>query len=126
MRCLTSRLDNIEKRLNIGRKIKVLPPIIVTLHDNENKGLLPDVPEQVKDWVTYQSAQKETVESGKRSGIEMLLFIADPFIEYEKRNNLPDGILSKHELKRKIPFNKLLEKATKSNQKQPNIEKRSL
>jgi len=125
MRGLTSRLDNIEKWLNIGRKIKVLPPIIVTLHDdnNKNKGLLPDVPEQVKDWITYQSAKKEAVESGKKSGTEMLLFIADPFIEYEKRNNLPDGILSKHELKRKISFNELLEKATKSNQKQPNIEK---
>ena len=125
MKSIESRIGKIEDKLNIGRKIKVLPPIIVMLHDdnNKNKGLLPDVPEQVEDWVTYQSAQKEAVESGKKSGTEMLLFIADPFIEYEKRNNLPDGILSKHELKRKISFNELLEKATKSNQKQPNIEK---
>lgn len=116
MRGLTSRLDNIEKRLNIGRKIKILPPIIVMLHDNENKGLLPDVPEQVKDWATYQSAQKEAVEFGKRSEIEMLLFEADPFREYEVRNNLPEGILSRNEYARKIPFSELLEKATKSNQ----------
>jgi hypothetical protein len=126
MKSIESRIGKIEDKLNIGRKIKVLPPIIIMLHDNKNKGLLLDVPEQVEDWVTYQSAKKEAVESGKKSGTEMLLFIADPFREYEARYNLPEGILSMNEYKRKIPFSELLEKATKSNQKQPNIGKQDL
>jgi hypothetical protein len=92
------------------------------VHLTYKEGAAPDVPEQYEDWITYKAALEEAVESGKKTGIEILIFHVDPFREYEARNNLPEGILRRHRNKGKIPFAELLKDATKINQKQPKAE----
>jgi len=117
---ITKRLDKIEKQLNVGREKKVIHTIV---HTTDRDGTAPDIPEPYEDWITYKAALEKAVEQSERTDLEILLFEVDPFREYEVRNNLPEGILSRHELKGKIPFSELLEKATKSNQKQPKAER---
>lgn len=120
MRSIGRRLEGIEKQLNAGREKKVIH-LIMGLASQDCTA--PDIPEPYEDWITYKAVLEKAVKRGEETGLEVLLFVVDPFREYEVRNNLPEGILSKHELKGKIPFDQLLEKATKSNEKQQKGEK---
>ena len=120
MKDVGRRLGRIEKRLSIGQETR---PLHVVVDATYQEGTAPDIPEPYEDWITYNRALKEAVEKGKESGLELLLFFVDPWREYEARHNLPEGMLSRHELKGKIPFGQLLEKATISNEKQPKPEK---
>jgi hypothetical protein len=120
MKDVNRRLGKIEKQLNVGKEKEVLH---VVSHLTFQEGTEPDIPEPYEDWITYKTALQEAVEKGKVTGFEILLFDVDPFREYEVRNNLPEGILRHHELAGKIPFDELLEKATRNNEKQPNPEK---
>ena len=120
MNSLSRRLGRCEERLNVGPRRRV---IHIKAHRLYAKGTAPDISEPCEQWLTYKTALEEAVEKGDRTGIEILHFKADPFREYEVRNGLPDGILSKHELKGQIPFQELLTKATKNNQKQPKTKK---
>jgi hypothetical protein len=120
MKDVSRRLDKIEKQLNVGKETEVLH---VVSHLTFQDGTAPDIPEPYEDWTTYKTALQEAVEKGKVTGLEILAFDVDPFREYEVRNNLPEGILSQHELAGKIPFDELLGKATGDNEKQPNTEK---
>lgn len=120
MRSISRRLEGIEKKLNIGTEKKVIHFIINSTFQEDTS---PDIPEPYEDWITYKAALERSIERGKETELEILLFVVDPFREYEVRNNLPEGILSKHELKGEIPFDQLLEKATKSNEKQQKGEK---
>jgi len=111
MRSISRRLEGIEKQLNIGREKEVIHLIIrLTSQD----GTAPDISEPYEDWITYKAAVEKAVESGKETGLEILLFDVDPFREYEARNNLPEGIITEHRLRGKIPFDELLERAIKS------------
>ena len=123
MRSISRRLEGVEKKLGVGTE-KTVIRIITQLTFQE--GTAPNIPEPYEDWITYKAALEEAVEQGKVTGLEVLAFAVNPFREYEVRNNLPEGILSRDERKGEIPFDQLLEKATKSNQKQPISEKLSL
>jgi hypothetical protein len=105
------RLGKIEELLNVGREKTVIHNI---LHLTYREGTAPNIPEPCEDWITYKRALKEAVEQGNVTGLEALLFEVDPFREYEVRNGLPEGTLSKHKLKGEMPFDQLLEEVTKS------------
>ena len=105
------RLEKIEKLLDIDR---TKPIVKIIEHMPHKAGFAPDIPEPLEDWVTYKKANEEV----EKSNSGFLFFTVDPYREYEVRNNLPEGIISKDELRGKIPFSELLARATKSDQKQ--------
>ena len=123
MRDINRRINTVEKKLSIGTEKAVIRIIV---HKTYEEGTGPDIPEQYDDWITYKAALEESIECGKKIGTEFLLFAVDPFREYEARNHLQEGIMTEHRLRGKIPFDELLDRATKSNQKQPKSEKLSL
>ena len=100
--------------MSVGTE-KTVIHIIIQLAFQE--GTAPDMPAPYEDWITYKTAIEESIESGEEIGFEALIFAVNPFREYEVRNNLPEGILSRNEHKGKIPFDELLKRATKSNQR---------
>lgn len=119
---INNRLNKIEKKLSIAKQPKVE---YITVHLPFKEGTAPPnfPPETYKTWATYKQEEAEMIKLSKETGLAIFMFWVDPFKEYEVQNNLPEGILSKHELKGKIPFDKLLERTTKSNEKQQNQEK---
>lgn len=115
MSSIQRRLSKIEKLLDIDRK---KPIVNVTLRLSHKAGFAPEIPEPLEDWITYKQAVKEAQETGQG-----LLFVADPFREYEVRNDLPEGMISMDKRKGEIPFSELLEVAKKDYQKNPKIRK---
>jgi hypothetical protein len=85
-----------------------------------DEGTEPIIPEPYTEWITYKRVLTRAAERGEKTGNEALVFRVDRFREYEVRNGLPAGSLSRHKDKGRIAFEELLEKATKSNQKRPN------
>jgi hypothetical protein len=123
MRSISRRLEDIEKKLSIGTEKTVIHTIV---HSKFREGTAPDIPETYEDWITYKAALKESIESGKKIGTEILVFVVDPFAEYEARNGLQAGTLSRHELKGKVAFEKLLAKVeAKEGQKATKVNKKS-
>jgi hypothetical protein len=110
-------LDKAERLLGVGRAKRVTRTIV---HLSYDEGTAPIIAEPYTEWITYKRALTRAAERGEKTGIEALVFKVDRFREYEVRNGLPEGLLSRHKGKGTVPFEELLEKATKSNRKRPN------
>ena len=93
------RIKKVEKQLQIGSRPE-WDAVVVLLPTPEE--IAADIPEDFHDWITYRKAHKEALERLERNGVELFLFVADPREEYQAR---------------------LLEQATKDDEKRPNPEK---
>jgi hypothetical protein len=101
MNNIQRRLDKIENLLDINREI-----VNVIVRLSYEAGSAPQIPESCEDWLIYKKADEEAQKSG--FGV---VFVADPFREYEVRNNLPEGLISMDERRGEIPFSELLKEA---------------
>ena len=110
------RLNKIEKHLSIREEPRVEYIILTSTFP---EGTTPYDQESYRDWETFKAEEEKAKQIAKECGLGIVGFYVDPFREYEVRNCLPEGILSKHKHAGKIPFY-LLAKATKIDQKQPN------
>jgi len=115
MKDVNRRLNKIEKHLSIGKEPRVE---YIIIHLPYPEGTTPYDQESYRDWVTFKAEEEKAVEISKETGLGIVLFTVDPFREYEVRNNLSEGILTKHKLAGKIAFDRLA-KETKIDQKQP-------
>lgn len=108
MNSLSRPVQKVEEMLNVntGRKL-----VCITICRAYKKGIAPVFKQPVEEWLTFKKAHDEAVMKQKEIGRGSLFFVADPFKEYEARSGLPEGLLSRHEDKCKIPFEEFLEKA---------------
>ena len=112
------RLNKIEKHLSIREEPRV-EYIIFNSTFLEGTTPYPCDLDSIREWETFKAEEEKAKQIAKECGLGIMTFEVDPFREYEVRNALPEGILSKHKNAGKIPFY-LLAKATKIDQKQPN------
>jgi len=113
---IPGRLDRIEKLLNIDKKEKGQVVILGTPH---TPGIEPEIPEPFEEWITY----KQELERAENSDLRVSIFLTDRFREYEVRNDLPEGLISMHDLKGKIPFTELLDQAKRDFAREPKVRK---
>lgn len=96
MRDISRRIKKVEKRLRIGPKPE-LDDIILGL--SVPPEIAQFIPEDVKEWITYQKAHREALERLERTGCGLFMFVADPKKEYEAQqateNNQKQPILRK-------------------------------
>jgi hypothetical protein len=114
---VTRRLDRIEKLLNVDNKEKGQVVILSTPYQ---PGIEPEIPEPVEEWITY----KQELELAENRGYVCTIFLTDRIREYEGRNDLPEGLISMHDLKGKIPFTELLDQAKRAYARNPKMKLR--
>jgi len=102
---------NIERRIEraeryVGVKEEDQPAIIISVEYGDDD-TLPHFPEPIGQWATLRKARDES----RRARVPCV-FIPDPYAEYELRHGLEPGTLANHELRGRVPFDRLLEAAT--------------
>lgn len=105
---MQSRLRKLEEKLDMQHGEPLPPPTVcIGLSTPYREEPLLDFPEDVREWVAYRDIFLEA----NRTGSPVVIF-PDRVLEYELRNNMEPGTLTKHELYGKVPFLRLLEMAT--------------
>ncbi len=106
MSSIQRRIENAERRMGIRDREEPIPGIVLFL-DHCQDATAPHFPEPVQEWATYRAAREEAEQ--KRAP---MVFMADPWCEYEVRHGLEPGTLTEHELCGTVPFAELLAAAT--------------
>jgi len=112
---IPGRLERIEKLLHIEKKEHTF----VILGTPYTPVMEPEIPEPFEEWITY----KQERERAENSDLRVSIFLTDRFREYEVRNDLPEGSISMHDLKGKIPFTELLDQAKRDFAREPKVRK---
>jgi len=89
------RVSAVEKRLGVGSQKVTEFKVVVRLSYKE--GTVPVFSEPLEEWLTYRKAEREFEE--QTGSLRIFMFTADPFAEYEAREGLKGGVLSRHENK---------------------------
>jgi hypothetical protein len=106
MSSIQRRIENAERRMGIRDREEPIPGIVFFM-DYCQDTTAPHLPEPVEEWATLRAAQEEA----KQKRVPMI-FMADPWREYEVRHGLEPGTLTEHEFRGKAPFAELLAAAT--------------
>ena len=107
---LKQRVEQAEKAVGVDHENVQLALIIRREFGDDDT--VPHFPEPIEEWATL----KAEIEQSQRRQVPCV-FVEDPFAEYEARHGLEPGVISKHPLCGKVPFQELLAAATIQTQK---------